>query len=102
MGIQVSNLEKFDALLNVIKTALPITYELVRRLAGVPCTSEGLAAQGRQLLLTSSEKNQLKFAGVSGYSENKSENEVHKNNSNDDRQVGRETTRNNVSIIDQI
>ena len=89
MEIQVSNLEKLDVLLNGIKTTLPITYD--RTLAGVPCTSEGLAARRRELLLASFEKNQLKFAGVSGCSENESENEVHKDNLDDDRQVGRET-----------
>ena len=47
--------------------------------------------QGRELFLASPEKNQLKFAGVSGDSENDSENEVHDNNSDDDHQVGRET-----------
>ena len=91
VGIQVSNLEKFNILVNGIKTALPTTYELVRKLTGVPCTSVELAAQGRELLLASLEKNQLKYAEVSGGSENESENEVYDDNSDDDRQVGRET-----------
>ena len=91
MGVQVSNLEKFDVLLNGIKTALPTTYELVRTLTGVPCTSVELAAQGRDLLLVSPEKNQLRFAGVSGDSENESATEIYEDNSDDDLQVGRET-----------
>ena len=91
VGIQVSNLEKFDVLLNGIKTALPTTYELVRTLTGVPCTSVELAAQGRDLLLASPENNQLRFAGVSGDSENESATEIYEDNSDDDLQVGRET-----------
>ena len=51
MGIRVSNLEKLDVLLNGIKTALPTTYDLGRKLAGVPYMSVKLAAQGRELLL---------------------------------------------------
>ena len=44
--IRVSNLEKFDVQLNEIKTALLTTYELVRKLKGIPCTSAELAARG--------------------------------------------------------
>ena len=64
---------------------------MVRKLTGAPCTSVELAVQGRELLLASPEKNQLKFAGVSGESESESENEVHDDNSDDDCQAGRET-----------
>ena len=73
-----------------IKNVLPTTYELVLKLIGVPCTSEGLAAQGRELLLGLPEKNQLRFVGVSGDSENESVTEVYENNSDDDQKVGRE------------
>ena len=78
-------------LLNGIKIALPITYELVSTLTGVPCTSERLAVQGRELLLASSKQNQLKFAGLSGYSENEPATEIYEDNSDDNLLVGRET-----------
>ena len=64
---------------------------MVRKLTGVPCTSAELAARGRELLLVSPEKNQLRFAGVSRDYENESVTEVYEDNSDDDRQVGRKT-----------
>ena len=62
MGIRVSEIRKFDLLLHGSKTALLITYELVRNVAGGPCISTAAATQGFALLSASIERNQLKFA----------------------------------------
>ena len=45
VGIRVSDIEKFDVLLDGIKTALPTTYGLVCKFAGVPCMSVEIATQ---------------------------------------------------------
>ena len=58
-GTRITQLRGFHMLLNGIRTALPMTYALIREISSVPCMDTTAAIQGRKLMLRSPEINQL-------------------------------------------